>query len=426
MFDHIGSVLFHILITLFPILFYHLFLNKNKNIDSSLDKRLLLIVLIMLFMTMSFPIKYADGFNYEFRVIPIMIAFLYGGPLPGLLTTAAMLSYRFVLGGAGFYVTLLNYLFATIILLLAIRSYKELSLRKKIFVISSLFWLTACTRALTLAQMGEFSQIRFMLGFSVITWLTLLLNVFIIENLEQQRELQRELLRSEKLNVVSQLAASVAHEVRNPMTAVRGFLQLLSHDQNISTAQKRYIDISLDELDRAQSIINDYLSLAKPQKNIYQSINLSEELTKIVDLMTSYTNIQNIIIFSNIEENLHTNGNKDEIKQVLVNIMKNGIEAIEANGRLEVNAFFKKGMIHIEIKDNGMGMTNKQIEQLGTPFYSTKEMGTGVGMTICFQIIELMKGKILVESEVGKGTAFTIVVPGSVLESNVITDSLRK
>lgn len=226
-----------------------------------------------------------------------------------------------------------------------------------------------------------------------------------------QMQLQHELQRSEKLKVVSELAASVAHEVRNPMTSTRGFLQLMSQDDNLNSAQKRYIDISIEELDRAQSIIQDYLSLAKPNKHGLVRINVSEELDHVIQLMSTYTTFNNTTILHEIEDNLFIKANRDEMKQVLINLIKNAIEAIDKYGTVTVNASSSRETVFIEIIDDGVGMSPHQVGRLGTPFYSTKDKGTGIGLTISFQIIELLQGKIEVKSEVGKGTTFTIKLP---------------
>src|SRR5207253_7368507 len=109
-------------------------------------------------------------------------------------------------------------------------------------------------------------------------------------------------------------------------------------------------------------------------------------------LMTSYSNIQNITFKTNIQDSLFIKANKSEIKQVLVNILKNGIEAMDNRGYLIVNTFEKNGVISIEIIDSGKGMTKSQLNKLGTLFYTTKEKGTGVGLTISFQLIQAMNG----------------------------------
>ncbi|WP_163103485.1 sensor histidine kinase [Peribacillus alkalitolerans] len=414
MFNQVGPVLFHVLIVLFPILVYHLYFTENKVRRKKPYSKLIIILLLILILTMSFPIEYDNGYFYDFRVIPIVIAFLYGGTIPGILMIIVLLVFRFNLGGAGFYVTLLNYSIASAILTFVVRKYDKVQLRTKVIIVSVVYWLMALTRALTLIKMNQLEQIPFMLAFSMITWVTLVMVVFLIENVNEQQALRQELQRADKLNVISQLAASVAHEVRNPMTSVRGFLQLMNDDTNLLPSQKNYIRIALNELDHAQSIINDYLSLAKPHTEGLAWINITEELKNIIELMSSYSNIQNISIHKSVQDALFVKGNKAEIKQVLVNIIKNGIEAMESGGSITVNAYDINDSIKIEIIDNGKGMTKAQLKQLGTPFYSTKEKGTGVGLTISFQIIQSMKGTILVNSEIGKGTTFTIQIPKSI------------
>lgn len=322
-----------------------------------------------------------------------------------------MLIYLQLLGDINFFISLINYAIIVAIFYFLLKKYHSLLLNGKLIVLTAISGFILITRTISLVKNNQIEQILIMIIFSIITWITLLLVVLLIENLKQQILLQRELRRSEKMNVISQLAASVAHEVRNPLTTVNGFLQLINQDDNITEKQRNYIDITLSELNRAQSIINDYLSLAKPNNSNTQLVNISEELSKTVELMTSYTNIQNIEVETTIENFLFVNGNKDEIKQVLINIIKNAIEAMGNEGILKIEGVSKDQDIIVTITDNGPGMTKEQLSKIGTPFYSTKDKGTGVGLTICFQIIEQLKGTIIVESELGKGTSFIIKLP---------------
>ncbi len=411
MLNSVENVLFQILIILLPILLYHLFFYE-KNIERKRpNSKLTFILLLMLLLAMSFPVQFEKGYIYDFRIIPFIIAFCYGGRIPGLIIASALLLYRYLIGGDGFYVILITYSLISIFLIFTIRKYEELHLKYKLLFVSSVFWLIMITVAITLFKMGQYHQIKFMIIFYLISWASLLMVVFLIENINQQQLIREELQKADKLNVISQLAASVAHEVRNPMTSVRGFLQLIIDDKNLQKTQKNYIGIAINELDHAQSIINDYLSLARPHTEELTSINISDEVKKTIELMTSYSNIQNISIKTYIQDALFIRGDKSEIKQVLVNIMKNGIEAMERGGTLSVNTFEKDGFVSIEIIDSGKGMTKSQQKRLGTPFYTTKEKGTGVGLTISFQIVQSMKGKIMVESKLGTGTIFTLQFP---------------
>ncbi len=412
--EHIGHVLYHVLIVIFPILIYYLLTIQDNHSSPKLHpNKLLGMIIIMLLLTITFPVTYANGFAYDFRIIPIFVAFLYTGFFQGIGAILIMLGYLLLLGDTKVIFSIVNYAIIVVIFYFLLKRYHSLLLNKKLIVLSIIYGFIVTTRAIVLVKYNQIDQLLVMILFSIVTWITLLLVVLIIENLKQQILLQRELRRSEKMNVISQLAASVAHEVRNPLTTVNGFLQLIIRDDNITDKQRNYIAITLSELNRAQSIINDYLSLAKPNNSNTQLVNISEELSKTVELMTSYTNIQSIEVETFIEDSLYINGNKDEIKQVLINIIKNAIEAIGDDGLLQINAFAKDQDILVKITDNGPGMTKEQLSKIGTPFYSTKDKGTGIGLTICFQIIEQLKGSIDVESTVGKGTSFLIKLPTS-------------
>lgn len=419
MFENLGHVLYHVLIILFPILFYYQFLNKGAIGQSTkVNYRFLGTLLVMLLCTMSFPIEVTDGSYYDQKIIPVILAFLYGGWLTGLIVLASMLYYLFILGESSFLVMLLNYLIVTVFLVVTTRVYRNMTVKKKILSISILLLLITITRALRFIHREEPGEIFLAVIVSLITWVSLVTSIMIIENLTMQMQLQHQLQRSEKLKVVSELAASVAHEVRNPMTSTRGFLQLMSQDDNLNSSQKRYIDISIEELDRAQSIIQDYLSLAKPNKHGMDRINVSKELEHVIQLMSTYTSFNNTTIRHEIEDELYIKANKDEMKQVLINLIKNAIEAIDKHGTVTVKASSSRGMVLIEIIDDGVGMSPHQVARLGTPFYSTKDKGTGIGLTISFQIIELLQGKMEVKSEVGKGTTFTIKLPSETSASS--------
>ncbi|MFZ7946286.1 ATP-binding protein [Neobacillus sp. 19] len=404
-------ILYQVVAVLLPISVYHIFFNEKDSERRKPHSKLSFILILILVLAMSFPEKFSEGYVYDFRIVPFIIAFVYGGTRPGLLTAAVLLGYRYFIGGEGFYVVLINYLLTCAVFIWMRNRYEFFKKKHKLMFISLVFWVNTLIVMVTLFSKNQIEQIPFMFMFYFITWVCLLMVVFIMENVNQQQQMREKLQRDERLNVISQLAASVAHEVRNPLTSVRGFLQLIRDDEDLKSAQKHYIDIALTELKHAQSIINDYLSLAKPNTEGLTTVNISEEVRKTVALMTSFSNIQNISIQMQIQASLYIKGNKSEIKQVLVNIMKNGIEAMETGGMLHVLTYEKDGEIIIQIIDSGKGMTNSQLAKLGTPFYTTKEKGTGIGLTISFQYIQAMKGTITVESELGKGTTFTIRFP---------------
>ncbi|GAM15282.1 ATP-binding protein [Mesobacillus selenatarsenatis] len=232
-----------------------------------------------------------------------------------------------------------------------------------------------------------------------------------MEDIFERTKLQQELQRAEKMNAIGQLAASVAHEIRNPMTVVKGFLQIFL-SKEMSEEDHMYLKLMIEELNRAETIINDYLSLAKPDIGKLVIIDGSEMTEQVMDLMSSYAMMsKNISMHTEIKNQVKIRGNKSELKQVLINILKNGIEAMGDGGKLSMTLEKQGDFGVFVIKDTGIGMTAEELSRLGTAFYSLKERGTGMGLMVCYQIVERMKGQIKVSSKKGEGTTFEIMVP---------------
>ncbi|MFD1738896.1 ATP-binding protein [Bacillus salitolerans] len=412
MFTIIEQFSYHILVILLPLFSYHLFMREEQSSRSRIRSKFFLVLFIMLIFTMQNPIYFSDEYHYDFRVIPIILGVFFGGIRPGIGLIIVMLVYRFSLGDHEFSIALLNYSIAACIIILLKRKIEVFTLKSQLLILTCIYFLITFTRAISLIYVKHFDLLVFISLYSLITWALLVMIVYIINNVDMQIENQKHIQVAERLNTVSQLAASIAHEVRNPMTAIKGFLQLIRKDTNLTEEQIKYIDISLDELKRTEAIINDYLSLSKPSKKDSNTrLNISSELKSITEVITSYTNTNTIAISSTIEEELYCKGKRNEFKQAIINIMKNSVEAIGANGNLTVKAYKRSNKVYIDIKDDGIGMTKKQTEQLGTPYYSTKDKGTGVGLTITYRIIREMNGDILVQSTKGVGTVFTVALP---------------
>jgi two-component system, sporulation sensor kinase B len=232
-----------------------------------------------------------------------------------------------------------------------------------------------------------------------------------MEDIFEHTKIQQELQRAEKMNAIGQLAASVAHEIRNPMTVVKGFLQIFL-SKEMSEEDHMYLKLMIEELNRAETIINDYLSLAKPDIGKLVIIDGSEMTEQVMDLMSSYAMMsKNISMHTEIKNQVKIRGNKSELKQVLINILKNGIEAMGDGGKLSMTLEKQGDFGVFVIKDTGIGMTAEELSRLGTAFYSLKERGTGMGLMVCYQIVERMKGQIKVSSKKGEGTTFEIMVP---------------
>lgn len=241
----------------------------------------------------------------------------------------------------------------------------------------------------------------------------ILLFVFISTNnrMASAKSFHQELQQAKQLHSIGQMAATIAHEIRNPITVVKGFAQLLDQKEELTETEKFYIQTMLTELEYTQVIINDYLSLAKHQTGIVQVIALNDEIKKTADLLTSFANQRNIGIVLKPNHDLYIKMDPIELKQLLVNIIKNGIESMDRAGFITIETEQDQDMAKIMITDTGIGLTKNQIDVLGTPFYSLKERGTGIGLTVCYNIIQKYKGKIVVTSKLTIGTTFTIYIP---------------
>ncbi|OAS16727.1 sensor histidine kinase [Paenibacillus oryzisoli] len=218
-----------------------------------------------------------------------------------------------------------------------------------------------------------------------------------------------QLQRTEKMQIISELAASIAHEVRNPLQVTRGFLQLLSgksveHD-------KSYFSLAIQELDRASGIITDFLTFAKPELDTLVELNLQHELAQIETMMTPLVLLNKGELEVHVPEPLVILGNSSKFKQALINIIKNSIESLHEEGHIAISAWVEGGTAVIRIADNGEGMEPEQIAKLGEPYFSTKSKGTGLGLMVTFRIIEVMEGSLVFHSEKGKGTEAIIRFP---------------
>ncbi|WP_211747011.1 sensor histidine kinase [Paenibacillus sp. Marseille-Q4541] len=218
-----------------------------------------------------------------------------------------------------------------------------------------------------------------------------------------------ELQRSEKIKIISELAASVAHEVRNPLQVTRGFLQLMSKQEDVKN--RKYVGIALEELDRASDIINDFLTFAKPEFDHITLVNLAEEFNHIEGVLIPMANLEGGVISIDVPSNLWIRGNSSKFKQAFINIMKNSIEALQGNGEVKVKAYTRGTEIVIHVQDNGIGMSGEELARLGEPYFSNKTKGTGLGMMVTFRIIEAMEGSIEYSSEKGAGTEAVIRFP---------------
>jgi len=408
------TLLLNFLFLLLPVLVVLIFF-ENRPLSYN-KKVLVLLSALTMVLCIAKPIRLEIGFIFDLRYIPFIIVALFGGYWNVLPLYIILNIYRFYIGGGG---TIQSFLFSTAVLILVpLLSAKFLKLNSKRRII----WATV----ISFLTMGFYLIIlSFIVGSLGRQFWTLAINaltthvgvmciiMILLEQIITNFKNRDRIMQSERLNVVSELAASVSHEIRNPLTVTSGFLQLLNKSITLSPEEKGFVELSLQELNRAEKIVSDYLSFAKPQSEnmVYSNMKTESEYTK--SIIMPYASIHKVEVKFSFNNTLNKNYDKNQIQQCLINLYKNGIEAMreKGGGTLDIHIFERKQNIIISIHDTGVGMTKEEISRLGKPYYSTKEEGTGLGMLMAYSTINKVKGTIEVDSEKGKGTTFLITIP---------------
>ena len=223
----------------------------------------------------------------------------------------------------------------------------------------------------------------------------------------------KKLQQLEKLSVIGQLAAGIAHEIRNPLTSIKGFTQLVKervHDKDLDM----YLSMNLVELERINEIVNEFMLIAKPKEVlILKETNINTLLHNVIQFMEPQSNMKSIIIKPSFHSTIIADCDSDKLKQVLINVLKNAIEATNDSAsdvHVELQETKEQEFL-IKIIDKGCGILEERQKKLFEPFYSTKEKGIGLGLLVCKRIIDIHHGRIEIESQVGIGTTVKIYLP---------------
>lgn len=231
----------------------------------------------------------------------------------------------------------------------------------------------------------------------------------LVADITESRITEEALRSSAKLSAIGQLAAGVAHEIRNPLTSLKGFVQLLES----TDAPKRYTSIMQDELTRIELITSELLVLAKPQAVLFSFRDIGQKLKDVLYLLTAQATIKSIEVVAQVADNVPpVECEPNQLKQVFINVVKNAIEATEVGGKVTVQLQqLDDNQIVIHICDTGRGIPKAMLSRLGEPFFTTKQSGTGLGLMVCKRIIENHHGQLEIASEVGRGTTVSITLP---------------
>ena len=228
-----------------------------------------------------------------------------------------------------------------------------------------------------------------------------------------QKKLEEQVQRADRLSLIGEMAAGMAHEIRNPLMAIRGFAQLQG-EESTSQEQKEYNDIIVREVDRMNQLIEQLLYFSRPTLAHLADVNVNDVLKNTLILVDMRAKSSRILFASELAAELpQVRANEEQLEQVFLNLLINAIQAIPKEGLIRIVSRFdaEQARVHVAVTDSGSGIAPENLDKLFDPFFTTKETGTGLGLSVAHHIMEIWGGTIEVESVLGKGSTFTLIFP---------------
>ncbi|WP_077326452.1 ATP-binding protein [Virgibacillus siamensis] len=232
--------------------------------------------------------------------------------------------------------------------------------------------------------------------------------ISILKDITDKKEAEEMMVRSEKMSVAGQLAAGIAHEIRNPLTSLKGFLQLLQAGVN---RKEEYYKIMIEEIEKMETITSELLFISKPLTDNKRVESISSMIEDVITLLKPQASLKNVELIGSIPIDFSVYCDRSQIKQVLINLVKNAIEAMDDPGEIHINVSVRNQHLAVEVIDQGVGVPEELIHKLGEPFFTTKQNGTGLGIMIIYQILEKHDGKLEILRNESKGSTFRIQLP---------------
>jgi signal transduction histidine kinase len=224
---------------------------------------------------------------------------------------------------------------------------------------------------------------------------------------EELKNSLEKIQRLDRLDLVGKMAAIVGHEIRNPLTTIRGFLQLQKLKKQMYL-EPEYLDLMLSEVDRANDIISDFLSICRNKATVMDIGNITQIVNLLKPIINADAISRDMLLITDLKPVQDIMLNQQEITQLILNLIRNGFEAMTKGGHLTISTYQTNEEVILQIKDKGSGIPQEALDKLGTPFFTTKDSGIGLGLVVCNSIVERHNGRIDIQSSHNNGSAFKV------------------
>lgn len=242
-------------------------------------------------------------------------------------------------------------------------------------------------------------------------------HILIFQDMTEIRLMEENLEKSRRLALIGEMAAGLAHEMRNPLASITGSIQLMAQTPNLDETDKRLMQIILRGKDRLESFVRDFLLLARPVPEAKQPIrvnDVAEEVVESVKMSADWS--EDVRLEKMISGENQALANEEQIRQILQNLLTNALQSMDGKGRIRleirtVRLEDEKDYAEIKVRDDGCGIEEKDLKKIFEPFFTNKERGTGLGLAIVSRIVDGYRGRITIQSRVHEGTTITVWLP---------------
>ncbi len=393
-----------ILVT-FPLLIYDYFVIYSQNMKR---KKRSIVLKLILYSSLYLAMFYTKNipFNYRFVsiIIPLILTYLYKEKFTSIVINIIIINYT---------INYLNYnMISTFMLFfllyLNFNKYIKSNKNDNIFINNTIILVAMFQIANTIMNYSKMLLIDNIHSFIIFTIIIKILNYFLSES-KNVINLHMNLKEFEKDKNMKINLFKITHEIKNPLAVIKGYLSMF--DVNNKEKSIKYIKIIKSEVNRSLNLLSDFMEFTKIKINT-SNVIFNDLMDDIKEVLIPFFNAKNVKYNFNIEANIEINIDYNRIKQVLINVIKNAVEACPNNMGLVSTTIFKdKDYLYIFVKDNGSGMDKDTLDNILVPFFTTKENGTGLGVSLSKEIILSHKGEISYDSILGKGTTCKITLP---------------